>query len=184
LTEAADRGEPAGGRPDEPGARSGAPFRVGFGYDSHRFDPSRPCILGGVSIPDTPGLAGHSDADAVAHALTDALLGAVADGDIGLHFPPTDPAWKGADSLALLARVVARLGARGWTVGNVDLTVICERPKIGPVAPAMRHRLAQVLQVDEDAVSIKGKTNETMGWEGRSEGVAVHAVALVYQRPA
>jgi 2-C-methyl-D-erythritol 2,4-cyclodiphosphate synthase len=154
-------------------------FRIGLGYDSHRFDPTRPCILGGITIPGAPGLAGHSDADAVAHALTDAILGAVADGDIGTHFPPSDDAWKGADSMELLATVVRRLGDRGWKVGNVDVTVVCERPKIGPVAAAMRSRLAATLDVEPGQVSIKGKTNEAMGWEGRGEGLAVHAVALV-----
>jgi 2-C-methyl-D-erythritol 2,4-cyclodiphosphate synthase len=154
-------------------------IRIGLGYDSHRFDAARPLILGGVLIPDSPGLTGVSDADAVAHALTDALLGAVADGDIGAHFPPSDPQWRGADSIELLRAVVARLHGAGWVVGNVDVTVICESPKIGPVAPAIRARLAEVLQVELGAVSIKGKTNETMGWEGRGEGMAVHAVALV-----
>jgi 2-C-methyl-D-erythritol 2,4-cyclodiphosphate synthase len=159
-------------------------FRIGLGYDSHRFDPTRPCILGGVTIPGTPGLAGHSDADAVAHALTDAILGAVADGDIGTHFPPSDDTWKGADSMELLATVVRRLGDRGWQVGNADVTVICERPKIGPVAVEMRARLASVLDVDPGRVSVKGKTNESMGWEGRGEGLAVHAVVLVVRSPS
>jgi 2-C-methyl-D-erythritol 2,4-cyclodiphosphate synthase len=154
-------------------------FRVGTGYDSHRFGPGRPLVLGGIVIPNAPGLSGHSDGDAVAHAVTDALLGAVADGDIGTHFPPTDPAWEGADSIALLARVVERLAASGWRVGNVDVTVICESPKIGPVAAQMRGRLASALRVDPSSVSVKGKTNELMGWEGRGEGIAVHAVALV-----
>jgi 2-C-methyl-D-erythritol 2,4-cyclodiphosphate synthase len=154
-------------------------LRVGLGYDSHRFDPDRPCILAGVRFPDSPGLRGVSDADAVAHAVTDALLGATADGDIGTHFPPSDPTWEGADSMGLLSTVVKRLHAAGWRVGNVDVTVICEAPRIGPAAPAMRERLAQVLGVHARQVSVKGKTNETMGWEGRREGIAVHAVALV-----
>jgi 2-C-methyl-D-erythritol 2,4-cyclodiphosphate synthase len=118
-------------------------LRVGFGYDSHRFDPDRPCILAGVRFPDSPGLRGVSDADAVAHAVTDALLGATADGDIGSHFPPSDPTWEGADSMGLLDVVVRRLHRRGWRVGNVDVTVICEAPRIGPAAPAMRARLAR-----------------------------------------
>jgi 2-C-methyl-D-erythritol 2,4-cyclodiphosphate synthase len=154
-------------------------LRVGFGYDSHRFDPARPCILAGVRFPDSPGLRGVSDADAVAHAVTDALLGATADGDIGSHFPPSDPTWEGADSMGLLDVVVRRMHRRGWRVGNVDVTVICEAPRIGPAAPAMRAQLAKVLGVDPDQVSVKGKTNETMGWEGRGEGIAVHAVAMV-----
>jgi len=174
--------------PPGPGARSPFPgfpdLRVGVGYDSHRFDEARPCILAGVLFPDSPGLRGVSDADAVAHAVTDALLGAVGDGDIGSHFPPADPTWEGADSMELLRRMVERLQDGGWTVGNVDVTVICEAPRIGPAAPAMRARLAEVLGTDPDRVSIKGKTNETMGWEGRGEGIAVHAVALVGRLPA
>ncbi|TVP49707.1 MAG: 2-C-methyl-D-erythritol 2,4-cyclodiphosphate synthase [Gemmatimonadales bacterium] len=159
-------------------------MRVGVGYDSHRFDASRPCILGGVLFPESPGLRGVSDADAVAHAVTDALLGAVGDGDIGAHFPPSDPTWEGADSMELLRRMAGRLAGLGWTVGNVDVTVICEAPRIGPAVPAMRARLAEVLGVDPLRLSVKGKTNETMGWEGRGEGIAVHAVALVGRMPA
>lgn len=153
--------------------------RVGIGYDSHPFDAQRPLILGGVLFPDTPGLRGVSDADAVAHAITDALLGAVGDGDIGIHFPPSDPTWEGADSMELLREVAVRLQNRGWTVGNVDVTVVCEAPKIGPAAPEMRESLGQVLGIPPTRISIKGKTNEGMGWEGRGEGIAVHAVALV-----
>ena len=154
-------------------------MRVGLGYDSHRFDPSRPLILGGVSIPDHPGLSGHSDADAVCHAVTDAILGAVAAGDIGTHFPPSDDRWKGADSLGLLARAVEIVAEKGYGVVNVDVTVICESPKIGPVAGAMRERLGSVLGVGVEGVSVKGKTNETLGWIGAGQGLAVHAVALV-----
>jgi 2-C-methyl-D-erythritol 2,4-cyclodiphosphate synthase len=154
-------------------------MRIGAGYDSHRFDPDRPCILGGITIPDTPGLRGFSDGDAVAHAVTDAILGAAAAGDIGTHFPPGDERWRGADSMDLLRRAVAVVAAQGYRVGNVDVTVICEAPKIGPVAPAMRQSLAEALEVEVDAVSVKGKTNEGMGWEGRGEGLAVHAVALL-----
>ncbi len=155
-------------------------MRIGTGYDSHRFDPDRPCILGGITIPDTPGLRGFSDGDAVAHAVTDALLGAAAAGDIGTHFPPGDERWRDADSMDLLRRAVAVVAARGYRVGNVDVTVICEAPRIGPVADAMRRSLAGALQVDVDSVSVKGKTNEGMGWEGRGEGIAVHTVALLH----
>ena len=127
-------------------------------------------------------LSGFSDGDAVAHAVTDAILGAAAEGDIGSHFPPGDERWRRADSLGLLQRAVALIQTRGYRVGNVDVTVICESPKIGPVAAAMRKSLAAVLGVEVGAVSVKGKTNERMGWEGRSEGLAVHAVALLLER--
>lgn len=156
-------------------------IRVGLGYDSHTFGEGTGCLLGGVVFADAPPLRGHSDADAVAHAVTDALLGAVADGDIGTHYPPSDDQWKGADSMALLAEVVRRLNTQGWAVGNVDLTVICQRPKIGPRAAEVRQALARVLGVLPASVSVKGKTNEGMGWEGREEGVGVHAVVLVYR---
>ena len=154
-------------------------MRVGTGYDSHRFDPERKLMLGGVEIPGVPGLTGHSDGDAVAHAVTDALLGAAAEGDIGSHFPPGDPRWRDADSMDLLGRVVALLGQRGLRTINVDVTVICEAPRIGPHAAGMRARIADVLGIGPDAVSIKGKTNEGMGWIGAGEGIAVHAVALI-----
>jgi 2-C-methyl-D-erythritol 2,4-cyclodiphosphate synthase len=154
-------------------------IRVGNGYDSHRFARERTLVLGGVTIPGHPGLQGHSDGDAVAHAVIDAVLGAAAAGDVGSHFPPSDDAWKGADSIGLLERAVAVLHGRGWRVVNVDVTVVCESPKIRPHVDAMRARLSPVLGVDTDRVSIKGKTNEGMGWIGRGEGVAVHAVALI-----
>lgn len=157
------------------------PFRVGVGYDSHRFDASRPLILGGVLFPDEPGLTGVSDADAVAHAVTDALLGAAGEGDIGSHFPPTDPTWEGANSIDLLEKIVVLIAGLGWAIGNVDVTVICERPKIGPRASEIRLRLGQAMSIDPSQVSVKGKTNEGMGWEGRREGIAVHAVALLFR---
>ena len=153
--------------------------RVGVGYDSHRFDPSRPLILGGVHIPDAPGLSGHSDGDAIAHAVIDAILGAGAAGDVGRHFPPGEEEWKGADSMGLLAEAVRVLSRKGYRPSNVDVVVICERPKIAPVVDDIRKRLADVLGVPLDAVSLKGKTNEGMGWIGSGEGLAVHAVALV-----
>lgn len=170
-----------GGRPGARGTKPpGFPVvRVGTGYDSHRFDPRRPLLLGGVHFPDSPGLSGFSDGDAVSHAVIDALLGAACMGDIGTHFPPGEEAWRGADSMDLLTRAVRVLGQRGWVVGNVDVTVICERPRIGPGAAEMRARLAERMGVGIEAVSVKGKSNEGMGWIGRGEGIAVHAVAAV-----
>lgn len=154
-------------------------MRIGNGYDSHRFAAGRKLILGGVEIPSERGLDGHSDADAVAHAVTDALLGASGLGDIGRHFPPSDPQWKDADSMQLLAQVVRLLEGRNFQPVNVDVTVVAEAPRIGPHADAMRERLAAVLGIAPDCVSVKGKTNEGMGWIGRGEGIAVYAVALV-----
>ena len=154
-------------------------MRVGIGYDSHRFDLSRPLILGGIHIPDAPGLSGHSDGDALAHAVIDAILGAAAAGDVGRHFPPGDEEWKGADSMGLLAKSVAILAEKGFRPLNVDAVIICERPKISPVADAIRARMAGVLGIEVDAVSVNGKTNEGMGWIGAGEGMAVHAVATV-----
>lgn len=154
-------------------------IRVGTGYDSHRFDDGRPLILGGVTIPDHPGLTGHSDGDALAHAVTDAILGAAGAGDIGKLFPPNRPEWEGADSIDLLRRAIAKVHELGWQTVNVDATVICESPKIGPHAASMCERLAEALSVSPSQISVKGKTNERMGWIGRGEGIAVHAVALV-----
>jgi 2-C-methyl-D-erythritol 2,4-cyclodiphosphate synthase len=154
-------------------------MRVGTGYDSHRFAEGRELVLGGVRIPDHPGLLGHSDGDAVAHAVIDAILGAVAAGNVGSHFPPSDDAFKGADSMELLRKAVQVLEARNYQVVNVDVTVVCESPRIGPWADAMRQRLGEILRVGPSAVSVKGKSNEGMGWIGRGEGLAVHAVALI-----
>jgi 2-C-methyl-D-erythritol 4-phosphate cytidylyltransferase/2-C-methyl-D-erythritol 2,4-cyclodiphosphate synthase len=164
-----------GGRP----ARTG---RAGMGYDLHRFVEGRPLILGGVTIPFDRGLAGHSDADAVCHAVTDAILGAAGAGDIGRHFSDTDPRWKGASSIDLLRRAVEMVHAEGLAVGNVDATVILERPKLAPYVDQMRANLAAVLGVSIDRVSIKGKTNEGLGEIGRGEAIAVHAIALVRSR--
>ncbi len=154
-------------------------MRIGFGYDSHRFDEARSLVLGGVRIPNHPGLLGHSDGDAIAHAVTDALLGAAALGDIGRLFPPSEPAWKDADSMELLARVVELIGESDLRVCNLDVTVITEQPKIAPSAQEMVARLAEVLGTALEAISVKGKTNEGMGWIGSGEGMAVHAVALL-----
>ncbi|MEJ2217467.1 MAG: 2-C-methyl-D-erythritol 2,4-cyclodiphosphate synthase [Gemmatimonadota bacterium] len=156
-------------------------MRVGIGYDSHRFDAGRQLVLGGVVIPDAPGLAGHSDGDAVAHAVTDAVLGAAGRGDIGQWFPSDDARWREADSMELLRRVVTTLAEEGLRVGNVDVTVVCERPRLGPHVAGMRAGLAAALEVLHDAVSVKGKSNEGMGWIGRGEGLAVVAVALMLQ---
>lgn len=152
---------------------------MGLGYDSHRFAAGRRLMLGGVEIADAQGLAGHSDADVLIHALIDALLGAAARGDIGSHFPDTDPAWKDADSTTLLARVVAELAEAGFRVGNVDATVICETPRLRPYVESIRARLAALLGVDVSRVSVKGKTNERMDDVGAGVGIAVHCVALV-----
>ena len=154
-------------------------MRVGNGYDSHRFQEGRDLILGGVHIPDHPGLSGHSDGDAVAHAVIDAVLGAAAAGNVGSHFPPDDDTWKDADSMKLLQRAVHILESRNYQVVNVDVTVVCESPKIGPHVEAMRRRLGEFLRVGPAAVSVKGKSNEGMGWIGRGEGLAVFAVAVI-----
>lgn len=156
-----------------------AALRVGIGYDSHRFDATRPLILGGVHFPGHPGLAGFSDADAVAHAVIDAVLGAVALGDIGTHFPPGEEAWRDADSMELLARAVAIVSDASWRVRNVDVTIVCESPRIGPRAAEVRANLASRLRIPVDRVSVKAKSNEGMGWIGRREGLAVQAVAAV-----
>ena len=157
-------------------------IRMGIGYDVHRFAEGRRLVLGGVTIPHERGLLGHSDADVLLHAVCDALLGAVALGDIGKHFPDTDQRWKGADSKVLLKAVVELLDERGWTVGNVDASLVLERPKIMPHVPAMQQIMAELLRVGEDAVSIKATTNERMGYVGREEGVCAYAVALVQRK--
>jgi 2-C-methyl-D-erythritol 2,4-cyclodiphosphate synthase len=156
------------------------PPRIGIGYDIHRTDPGRPLVLGGVPIPETPfGLAGHSDADVVLHAIADACLGAAALGDIGVHFPDTDPAWAGADSTELLGRVVTLVAGRGWRVGNVDVTVIAQAPRLTPHVEAMRRRIAEVLNCPLAAASVKATTNEGLGPLGRAEGIAAQAVVLL-----
>ncbi|OYX30742.1 MAG: bifunctional 2-C-methyl-D-erythritol 4-phosphate cytidylyltransferase/2-C-methyl-D-erythritol 2,4-cyclodiphosphate synthase [Caulobacterales bacterium 32-69-10] len=153
--------------------------RTGFGYDAHRFGPGETVWLCGVEIPHDRTLIGHSDADAGLHALTDALLGAIGEGDIGDHFPPTDPRWKGASSDRFLRHALGLVQAKGGQVLNVDVTLICERPKIKPHRAAMRARLAEILQLPEDRVSVKATTTEGMGFTGREEGLAAQAVATV-----
>lgn len=158
-------------------------IRTGIGYDSHRYVTGRPLVLGGVTIAHTHGLVGHSDADAVCHALTDAILGAAAAGDIGKLFPDSDPRWKGADSLTLLRTAHAAVLARGWRFLQGDVTVIAEQPKLGAHFPAMAERLAQALDVSPEVIGLKAKTNEGMGWIGRGEGIATLAVATLERLP-
>jgi len=154
-------------------------LRIGNGYDLHRLVPGRRLVLGGVTIPFDKGLAGHSDADAVCHAVTDAILGAAGAGDIGRHFPDSDPAWKDADSIALLRRAVEIVGAAGYVVLNVDIVVIAEQPKVTPHAEEMRRNLARAIGILPDQVSVKAKTNEGVGSVGAGESIAVHSVALL-----
>lgn len=154
-------------------------FRIGSGYDVHRLTEGRRCIICGVDIPHTTGLLGHSDADVALHALSDALLGAVALGDIGHMFPDTDPEWKGADSRMLLRAVVARLAAAGWMATNVDITVIAQAPRMAPYIEQMRGNVAADLGIDIGCVSVKATTTERLGFTGRAEGIAAQAVALV-----
>ncbi|MBD0334195.1 MAG: 2-C-methyl-D-erythritol 2,4-cyclodiphosphate synthase [Cyanobacteria bacterium Co-bin13] len=156
-------------------------IRIGNGYDIHRLVPDRPLILGGVQIPHSLGLLGHSDADVLTHAIMDALLGALSLGDIGLYFPPDDPQWAGADSLKLLAQVSQMIRAKGWQIGNLDTVVVAERPKLKPHIQAMRSQLAAVLALDPDQVGVKATTNEKLGPTGREEGIAAYAVALLVQ---
>ncbi len=159
--------------------RSRQTFRVGSGYDAHRFVEGRRLVLCGVDIDHAQGLAGHSDADVAVHALMDALLGAAGLGDIGELFPDTDPAFEGVSSVALLARVMEWLTRGGWSVANADVTIVCERPRVAGYRLAMRENLAQALGVASDAVSVKATTTEGMGFEGRGEGIAATAVCLL-----
>ncbi|MBO6190743.1 MAG: 2-C-methyl-D-erythritol 2,4-cyclodiphosphate synthase [Alloprevotella sp.] len=153
--------------------------RIGFGFDVHRLVEGRKLIIGGVEIPHTLGLLGHSDADVLIHALCDALLGAANLRDIGYHFPDTDPQYAGADSTKLLVATIQLLRAKGYSVGNVDCTICAERPKINPHIETMRRVLAPLLHVDEDCVSIKATTTERLGFTGREEGISAYAVALI-----
>ena len=154
-------------------------MRIGFGYDSHRFEPGRRLVLGGVEFPGEVGLKGHSDADVLIHAIIDALLGAAALGDIGSHFPDTDSQWGNADSAKLLEAVVKEIHAAGYQIGNIDATVICERPKLRPKVDEIRTRLSRLLNLSPSRLSIKGKTNEKMDDVGAGVGIEVHAVCLV-----
>ena len=158
------------------------PFRIGQGYDVHALTPGRKLILGGVEIPHDRGLLGHSDADALLHAITDALLGAAGLGDIGGMFPDTAAQWEGADSRTLLRGAMQAVGEAGWKVGNVDATIIAQAPRIAPHVAAMCANIAADLGVAVDAVNIKGKTTERLGFTGRGEGIAAEAVALLLRR--
>jgi 2-C-methyl-D-erythritol 2,4-cyclodiphosphate synthase len=156
--------------------------RVGMGYDAHRFavaEDGRPLMLAGVRIPYERGLAGHSDADVALHAVVDALLGAAALGDIGAYFPSSDERWRGAASSAFVAAAVAALGGEGWSVVNVDVTIVAERPRLSPHVAAMRASLAGLLGIASERVSVKSKTSDGMGFTGREEGMACYAVALI-----
>jgi len=154
-------------------------LRIGSGHDTHRLEVGRPLILGGVPVPADKGAVGHSDADVVLHAVTDAILGAAALGDIGELYPDTEPQWRGADSAVFLRGALERLAAAGYRVGNVDVTVFLQEPKLGPHKAAMRANLARLLGVAESAVGVKAKTGERVGHVGRGEAVACHAVVLI-----
>lgn len=154
-------------------------MRIGHGYDVHRLVEGRRCIIGGVDIPHEKGLLGHSDADVLLHAVMDAVLGAMAAGDIGGLFPDSDPAYKGADSLALTRRVAQVMTERGYRLGNMDATVIAEAPKLAPYIPAMRQNIAAAFGVDADRISVKATTEEGLGFTGTGEGIAAHAVCLL-----
>jgi 2-C-methyl-D-erythritol 2,4-cyclodiphosphate synthase len=154
-------------------------IRIGNGYDIHRLVSGRPLILGGVEISHTVGLLGHSDADVLTHAIMDAMLGALSLGDIGHYFPPTDPTWKGADSLVLLQQVNALILEKGWKVSNIDSVIVAERPKLKPHLDKMKEKLAATLALDPEQIGIKATTNEQLGPVGREEGIAAHAVALL-----
>ncbi|MBQ7338560.1 MAG: 2-C-methyl-D-erythritol 2,4-cyclodiphosphate synthase [Clostridia bacterium] len=156
-------------------------FRIGHGYDVHRLTEGRELILGGVHIPHTTGLLGHSDADVLAHAIADALLGALALGDIGKHFPDTDPQYKGADSLKLLAAVATLLRTKGYQIGNVDATILAQKPKLAPHIGVMCQNLADAMDISVEQVSVKATTEEGLGFTGELQGMAAHAVCLVYK---
>jgi 2-C-methyl-D-erythritol 2,4-cyclodiphosphate synthase len=155
------------------------PIRIGQGFDVHVFGEGDHVMLGGVRVPHERGVVAHSDGDVALHALCDAILGALALGDIGVHFPPSDERWRGADSLGLLRHCMALAGERGWRLGNADITVVCERPKVGPHAPLMRERIAGACGVALDAGSVKATTSEKLGFTGRGEGIAAQAVVLM-----
>ena len=153
--------------------------RMGMGFDVHRLVSGEAFWLGGIQVEHDKGLAGHSDADVALHAIVDALLGAIANGDIGSHFPPSEPQWKGASSDRFVSHVAKLVGEAGYRVGNIDLTIICEAPKIGPHRKAMRARIADLLGVDIAAISVKATTTERLGFTGRGEGIAAQAIATV-----
>jgi len=157
-------------------------MRIGHGYDVHRLVTGRKLILGGVDVPYSKGLLGHSDADVLLHALADAILGAIGEGDIGRHFPDSDPAYKGADSLKLLRHVMDLADGKGYQIGNVDVTVVAQRPKLAPYIQQMRQNIARTLSTEEDRVNVKATTTEELGFAGRGEGIAAYAVALLEEK--
>lgn len=157
-------------------------IRIGHGYDVHKLAENRKCIIGGVEIPHNLGLLGHSDADVLLHAVSDALLGALALGDIGKHFPDTDPKYKGADSLKLLSHVVELIEEQGYTLGNLDAIVIAQKPKLAPYIEQMRKNIAEACHADISQVSVKATTEERLGFTGREEGISAHCVALLVQK--
>ncbi|NLD67872.1 MAG: 2-C-methyl-D-erythritol 2,4-cyclodiphosphate synthase [Limnobacter sp.] len=159
-------------------------FRIGQGYDVHALVPGRPLVVGGVTIPHSHGLLGHSDADVLLHAVTDAVLGAAALGDIGRHFPDTDPRFAGADSVALLREAVARARNAGFAIVNVDATIIAQAPRMAPHVAAMIERIAAATGLDAGRVNVKAKTNERLGFTGRGEGIAAEAIALLVRQDA
>jgi len=159
-------------------------LRIGEGWDTHQLVVGRPLVLGGVTVPHSHGLLGHSDADALLHAITDALLGAAGLGDIGHHFPDTDPAYSGADSVVLLLAAARRVHAAGWAIVNVDSTIIAQAPKLAPHIPAMRERIAQALDLAADAVNVKAKTAEKMGPVGEGRAIETRAVCLLVRAAA
>jgi 2-C-methyl-D-erythritol 2,4-cyclodiphosphate synthase len=157
------------------------PFRVGLGYDVHRLVPERALILGGIEIPYSLGLEGHSDADVLSHALGDALLGAAGLGDLGRHFPDSDPQYKGVSSLILLKAILSKIRSAGWEIGYLDSTIVAQQPKLADFIPSMRQTLAESLQIASDQIHIKATTSEGLGFCGRQEGIAAYAVALINQ---
>lgn len=155
--------------------------RIGCGFDAHRFTDGRKLILGGVEINHARGLGGHSDADVLSHAVMDALLGSLAWGDIGEHYPPDDPRWKDADSIGLLKEIAGKVGAWGWSIGNIDTTVIAEEPRMAPYRERMRSNIAQACAISPEMVSVKATTTEGMGFSGRAEGIAAQAMVMVWR---
>ncbi|MCG1023911.1 2-C-methyl-D-erythritol 2,4-cyclodiphosphate synthase [Sutcliffiella horikoshii] len=157
-------------------------FRIGQGFDVHQFAENRPLIIGGITIPYDKGLLGHSDADVLLHTISDACLGAIGEGDIGKHFPDTDPAFKNADSAVLMEQVWAIVKEKGYTLGNVDCTIIAQKPKMAPHIEPMRKRIAELLEADVDQVNVKATTTEKLGFTGREEGIAAQAAVLLIKR--
>ncbi|WP_183350240.1 2-C-methyl-D-erythritol 2,4-cyclodiphosphate synthase [Geomonas paludis] len=157
-------------------------MRIGHGYDVHRLVEGRKLILGGVEVPYVKGLLGHSDADVLLHAISDAILGAIGEGDIGKHFPDTDPAYKGADSRKLLRHVMDLAERKGYRIGNVDATIVAQRPKLAPFIQQMRQNIAETLGTEEDRVNVKATTTEELGFAGRGEGIAAYSVALLAKK--